>query len=144
MSFLKDVSMRFYLTALLCVITSCLYASEPKGTVCILPLSKEAVIDEMSGAPGDKVGQKLPNYSIQIDKSTIVQVDSQTTQWLQVPTKGKHLIKIYANNALAHSFFFTFSNFKSTYLALGMSEVGYQTWSLSESKACEKLRKNAL
>ena len=46
--------------------------------LCISPISKTAVVDEMSGAPREQWGKPLPTYSVQVDRSAIIKVDHKT------------------------------------------------------------------
>ncbi len=75
------------------------------------------------------VGKKLPAYSVQIDRGELVQVDTKKTKCMHFVNQGRHLVKIYGDNKLQHSFCFQ-SPHNARRLTLGMSEVGYQTWML--------------
>ncbi len=93
--------------------------------LCISPISKTAVVDEMSGAPREQWGKPLPTYSVQLDRSAIIKVDHKTPIKLKLAnTSGKHQIKIYANGVLETSFYYS----PTAIDVLGLSESGYQTW----------------
>ena len=93
--------------------------------LCISPISKTAVVDEMSGAPREQWGKPLPTYSVQVDHSAIIKVDHKTPIKLKLAnTSGKHQIKIYANGVLETSFYY----YPTVIDVLRLSESGYQTW----------------
>lgn len=116
-------------------------AKSQSGIVCVLPISATAVIDEMSGAAPSAVGQPLPRYQVQIGHQAKQPVDHQVIKVFALPLAGRHLVKIFADNQLSHSFYFRFSDFPAAQvLYLSMSEIGYQTWTLraapSKKQAC--------
>lgn len=106
------------------------------GILCILPLSADAVIDEMSGAPPSMVGKPLPTYEIRINDGEFVPVDKVLPTPVTVAERGRHLVRIYADGKLDTSFHLRFSDYPSPVLSLGMSEIGYQTWLVTPVETC--------
>ena len=122
-------AMRICICFITCMFSALAVAAESPLSFCILPISADAVVDEMSGAPREMVGTKLPAYSVQIDGGERVQVDAKKTKCMNLPNRGRHLVKIFGDNKLQHSFYFQSSK-NTRRLTLGKSEVGYQTWML--------------
>lgn len=58
--------------------------------LCISPISKTAVVDEMSGAPREQWGKPLPTYSVQVDalQSSRSITKPQSNLNLQIPLEN--------------------------------------------------------
>ena len=108
------------------------------GTLAIVNASARSGIKMgMAAVAGTLIGDAVYIIGHQAKQP----VDHQVIKVFALPLAGRHLVKIFADNQLSHSFYFRFSDFPAAQvLYLGMSEIGYQTWTLraapSKKQAC--------
>lgn len=124
------------LAAAFMLIAASSMTASAESILCLEPLSQNAVVDVMSGAPPSEVGKPLPDYTVRIDSGDVIPIDDLLTTPIKIAPRDRHLVSIYADGRLDTSFYLRFSDYGSSILSLGKGEYGYQTWMVTPVKKC--------
>jgi hypothetical protein len=116
-----------------------LQAQDAFGQVCIAPADPPAPGQKSLRNPA--AGNRVRQYTVQIDSLPPVAVSTQTTQLVKdIPTAGAHWVRIKGDGKPVASFKFKFSDFPSSQLCLFFNEL-YESWNLWDSKQAKSICK---
>jgi hypothetical protein len=102
------------------------------GAICIAPVARPTAGEKsLSNSTG---GNHVSSYTVQVDdKPAVVTSDEKGLRVTGLPTGKRHLVKIYGDGKLLHSFRFTYADYRSSELCLWFNPL-YETWSLWKAK----------